>query len=270
MPFTFKNYGTFTGPNSLTGDYDYDVVSEETFWHTDLPTDTSFKLTDIAVVFFRDPSDYMGFYANGVNTNLVTLAKSTGPIPVFVGNIKNSLFSGNVFVNKNVTANGNVIANGVVKCNSVVRIAGVGNAAAYMKATRKIASSKKSFDIPHPTKKDHRLRYVCLEGPSAEVYVRGKLENNNIIDLPDYWEGLIDPETIGVNLTPFGTHQELFVEKIEWGKRVVIRNNLSSSISCFYTITAERKDTDKNIPEYKGLTPEDYPGDNNSYNVNGL
>ena len=30
----------------------------------------------------------------------------------------------------------------------------------------------------------------------------------------------------------------------------------------------ERKDTPKNIPEYQGLTPADYPGDNSDYLVN--
>jgi hypothetical protein len=32
-------------------------------------------------------------------------------------------------------------------------------------------------------------------------------------------------------------------------------------------VYGERKDTSKNIPEYKGLTPDDYPGDNNEYNL---
>ena len=38
------------------------------------------------------------------------------------------------------------------------------------------ANSKKAFDIPHPKKKGHRLRHICLEGPEAGVYVRGTTE----------------------------------------------------------------------------------------------
>lgn len=136
--------------------------------------------------------------------------------------------------------------------------------------TFKIAISKKSFDIQHPTKKDHRLRYICLEGPAAEVYVRGTLVNENVINLPDHWRGLVDQETIGVSLTPIGVYQELFVEKIEYGSRIIIKNNAGGPINCYYTITAERKDVEKNIPEYKGLTPADYPGDNSNYNINGF
>ena len=124
---------------------------------------------------------------------------------------------------------------------------------------------KKNFDIPHPTKEGWRLRHVCIEGPTADVYVRGKLNNSNVIELPEYWRRLIDPETITVNLTPVGTHQELHVDKIEWGTRILIKNNCSSAINCYYTVYGERADTDKNIPEYKG-TYDDYPGDNKQYN----
>lgn len=130
-----------------------------------------------------------------------------------------------------------------------------------------IWDNKKPFDILHPTKEGHRLRYVCLEGPSAEVYVRGKLKNSNVINLPDYWRGLVDEETIGVNLTPIGTYQELFWEKTE-DYKIIIKNNASSGIHCHYIVYGERKDTSKNIPEYKGLTPMDYPGDNREYNLN--
>lgn len=133
-----------------------------------------------------------------------------------------------------------------------------------------IWDAKKSFDIPHPTKDNYRLRYITLEGPNAEVYVRGKLKNENVIVLPDYWTGLVDVETIGVNLTPVGRWQELFVEKIEWGTRIIVKNNSGSQINCDYVVFGERKDTTKNIPEYPGLTPEDYPGDNREYNINTI
>ena len=125
-------------------------------------------------------------------------------------------------------------------------------------------SGKKDFDIPHPTKDGWRLRHVCIEGPTADVYVRGKLKDLNIINLPEYWKGLVDPETITINITPIGSYQELFVEKIEWGSRIIIKNNAGSSIHCHYTVSGERIDVDKNIPEYEG-TYDDYPGNNDEY-----
>ena len=53
-------------------------------------------------------------------------------------------------------------------------------------------NSKKPFDIPHPTKEGWRLRHVCIEGPTADVYVRGRLNNSNVIELPEYWRKLVD------------------------------------------------------------------------------
>lgn len=119
----------------------------------------------------------------------------------------------------------------------------------------------KPFDIPHPSKEGHRLRHVSLEGPEIGVYYRGALKDQNIIQIPDYWEGLINPETITVNLTPVGSYQELFVEKIEWGKTIFIKNRECSAINCYYTVYAERKDLQKLIVEYEGETIHDYPGE---------
>ena len=135
-------------------------------------------------------------------------------------------------------------------------------------AQTQAAIAKKPFDIPHPTKEGWRLRHVCIEGPTADVYVRGRLNNSNVIELPKYWRNLVDPETITVNITPIGTHQELYVDKIEWGTRILIKNNCGSGINCYYTVYGERADTDKNIPEYEG-TYNDYPGDNGQYTSSG-
>lgn len=259
MPFTFRHYGTFTGPNSLTGDYLYDSVSLEGMWQTDLPIDTSFKLTDVAVVFYNNEFDYMGYHLYGFNTNLAVLEKNTGPLPVLLANVSNTLFNGNTFANGNVVTNGNVVANGNIVCNGIVSVSGIGElVTAHLNA---LAQPAKPFDIPHPSKPEtHRLRHVSLEGPEIGVYYRGKLENESVIEIPHYWYDLIHPESITVNLTPFGSYQELYVEKIESGKRIIVKSNSESPINCYYTIYAERKDLDKLIIEYEGKTIRDYPG----------
>ncbi len=123
-------------------------------------------------------------------------------------------------------------------------------------------SAKKDFDIPHPTKDGWRLRHVCIEGPSADVYYRGKL-SGNIIELPEYWKGLVDEDTITVSLTPIGEYQQLSVEVIH-DNRIYIKNHLNTSSHCYYLICAERKDVEKNIPEYQGGY-DDYPGNNTDY-----
>ena len=75
-------------------------------------------------------------------------------------------------------------------------------------------SAKKNFDIPHPTKEGWRLRHTCPEGPSNDVYFRGRISNKDKIYLPKYWEELVDPTTITVNLTPIGAHQNVIVKEL--------------------------------------------------------
>lgn len=109
-----------------------------------------------------------------------------------------------------------------------------------------ISATNKSFVIDHPTKPNMKLRYGSLEGPENGVYVRGKLVDENIINLPDYWTGLVDDSTITVNLTPIGKQCNLFVDKIEKNK-IYIKCGIFQKINCFYTVFAERKD----IPSLK-------------------
>ena len=129
--------------------------------------------------------------------------------------------------------------------------------------------SWKGFDIKHPNKENHRLRHICLEGPEAGVYIRGKLIDSNVIDLPDYWRGLIDPESITVSLTQIGSSQDLIVDKIEWGNKVHIKSGNASAINCFYTIHASRIDGEPLIVEYEGETPAEYPGSPRQFSISG-
>jgi hypothetical protein len=114
-----------------------------------------------------------------------------------------------------------------------------------------VAAPFKLFDIPHPNKPGMRLKHACIEGPEVGVYYRGRLIGNNVIELPDYWHNLVDPESITVNLTPHTHYQELYVKNIEWGRKINVVNNTGGSIDCSYTIYAERKDVEKLEIEYK-------------------
>ena len=128
----------------------------------------------------------------------------------------------------------------------------------------------KGFDIKHPNKDNHRLRHICVEGPEAAVYIRGRLTGNNTIKLPEYWDGLIDPESITVSLTQIGYSQDLIVEGIEWGKIVKVKSGNGTSIDCYYTIQAARIDGEPLIVEYEGETPADYPGNSAQFSISGF
>jgi len=113
-------------------------------------------------------------------------------------------------------------------------------------------ATTKSFVIDHPTKANMKLRYVSLEGPEAGVYVRGRITGSTTIELPDYWVGLVDAETVTVNLTPIGSFQAVYVTGTDAEKvTIAIDNKPNSDIDCYYTIFAERKDVDKLVVEYE-------------------
>lgn len=130
--------------------------------------------------------------------------------------------------------------------------------------------SWKGFDIKHPNKENHRLRHICLEGPEAGVYIRGRLTGTNTIKLPEYWDGLVDPESITVSLTQIGYSQDLIVEGIEWGKIVKVKSGNGTSIDCYYTIQASRIDGEPLIVEYEGETPAQYPGSKDQFSISGF
>ena len=114
--------------------------------------------------------------------------------------------------------------------------------------TGTLTATSKSFDIEHPTREGKRLRYGSLEGPENGVYVRGKLSSNKVIELPDYWTGLVDENTITVSLTPIGSNVILWVQKVEDNK--VYIEAIPSIFECYYHVFAERKDIDKITVEY--------------------
>ena len=107
-----------------------------------------------------------------------------------------------------------------------------------------ISATNKSFVIDHPTKSGMKLRYGSLEGPENGVYVRGRIEGTNVIELPDYWTGLVDPGTITVHLTPIGRFCNAYVDIIADNK-IYIKSYIFNKINCFYIVYAERKDIPK-------------------------
>ena len=128
--------------------------------------------------------------------------------------------------------------------------------------------SWKGFDIKHPNKEGHRLRHICLEGPEAGVYYRGRIKNEKMIRLPSYWKGLVNIDTITVQLQPVGAHQNIIVKR--WDDEFIyLQGQGGMPINCFYHVFGERIDGEKLIIEYEGDTPDKYPGDQSQYSISG-
>jgi hypothetical protein len=168
---------------------------------------------------------------------------------------------GNIQVDEGVVVQGRVTVAGVVKAPTFDGVA-TGN---------KVLAA---FDIPHVTQNGKRIRHIVAEGPEPGIYIRGKLKDSNVIELPEYWDGLIDPETITVTLTQIGYSQDLIVDKIEWGKNIIIRSGVGANIHCYYEVWAARwvnpmDHSEKLHIVYEGESPADYPGENESFLIGG-
>ena len=179
-----------------------------------------------------------------------------GALPLGLSNPYSLCASANAAVMGNLDVNFRIQAGGQVSGSSVIDYSG------------NVLAAKKDFDIPHPTKDDWRLRHVAPEAPSADVYVRGRVTNKKEIVLPDYWKGLVDWTTITVNLTPIGSHQSVIVKRFD-EEKIYLQSNGGMPIDCFYHVYAERQDCERNIAEYEGTSPDDYPGDNTQYLQSG-
>ena len=130
------------------------------------------------------------------------------------------------------------------------------------------ALKDKGFDIEHPTREGKRVRHICVEGPESAIYIRGKLKGTHIIDIPEYWQGLVDYDTITVNLTPCGKPDlSLYVKEIKDNKIILSSDHLTQ-VECFYQVWADRIGPEL-IVEYDGESPADYPGDQSGHSIAG-
>jgi hypothetical protein len=262
-----NNQGVFIAPPSGSGDLtsfrEDDDFSTELF---DDPIVQASLPNNVGIAFIKSsdsPADFATISLKEDNTstiyvdNTVSICSFVVSNDVFVGYttgvtsipVANGV-NGNLYVNKDITAN-EVTANEVT-ANEVT-------------ASGITLTSRKAFDIQHPNKPGWRLRHICLEGPESAVYFRGRLTGHNIIELPSYWKGFVDPESITVSLTQIGSSQDLIVERIEWGSKIVIRSGTATNIDCYYLVHGTRMDGENLIVEYEG---NQYPGDNSQYSIN--
>ncbi len=161
----------------------------------------------------------IGYDATGLGSNTVVLGNPSITTTRLQGNvgIGTDAPDGKLSVVGNITVTGNTIIDG------------------------DLIASTKSFVIPHPIKEGKKLHYGSLEGPEHGVYVRGKLNNTNIIELPEYWTKLVDEDSITVNLTPYNHYQKLYVKSIKDNKIYIGNNNwFNKKICCDYTVYATR------------------------------
>jgi len=62
-----------------------------------------------------------------------------------------------------------------------------------------------------------------------------------MIDFPEFWADLVDFDSIVVQLTPIGSHQKLFVEKIRDNGVYISNKKIGERLDYFYNIYGEKK-----------------------------
>ena len=174
----------------------------------------------------------------------------THPDKVIMAKGGDTYFLGNHDQVGNMDVSGNLTIEGTMK-------------AGYATWSGSIVATTKLFDIQHPSKDGHRLAHGCLEGPEHAVYTRGRVCNGkNVIDLPEYWSGLVDFETLTVQLTSIGSHQNVIVKRISpMERKIYLQAQGGMPVDAFYHIMAERIDSDKLVVEYEGNSVEDSPNE---------
>ena len=176
------------------------------------------------------------------------------------------------------------VGNAVTNLNGALNVAGTVTAPIFIgvisgttginKETAAAIKAAKAFDIPHETKPGKRIRHICVEGPEAGIYIRGRLKNDNVIKLPEYWDGLVDYDSITVQLQPIGDrHFHLNVSDID-KERIVVQEADDKPFECFYHVWVARWIDPKNHDEelhvvYDGQSPKDYPGNSESFSIAG-
>ena len=166
---------------------------------------------------------------------------------------------GDVTIIGNTDQTGDIEASGTITANNFV--------GSVSTASGK-SSGAKAFDIEHPSKDGYRLRHICIEGPESAVYYRGRLRSQKKIVLPKYWKGLVNIDTITVQLQPIGVHQDIIVKRWD-DESVYLQAQGALPINCFFHVFGERVDGEKLIIEYEGNTPDKYPGDQSQYSISG-
>jgi hypothetical protein len=239
----FANYAGIT-LNGSTTDNDYNILSRATDQnlYINRPSGNS--------IIFREANGTQAVISSGGNVGIGTAFPSSR-LSVFGST---STTSNVVYVRENQPSAAGTAVMWLQNSagTDLLFVSGSGNVgigtsspAFNLEVAGTFAAATKSFVIPHPIRPGWKLRYGSLEGPENGVYVRGASQSE-VIDLPDYWEPLVDPASITVQLTPIGKWQSLYVESIE-NNRIKIGRGwfmrlLGIKPNYFYTVNGARRD----------------------------
>jgi hypothetical protein len=129
------------------------------------------------------------------------------------------------------------VSSGNLTCSSGNIVCSSGNISADY---GNITGYYKDFLIEHPTQEGKKLRHGCLEGPEYGAYFRGK-SSDSIIECPEYWTGLVEEDSVTVQLTAIGPNQNIYVDHIDEDGNIHVGSNTDEPLNYYYTVNGERQ-----------------------------
>lgn len=164
---------------------------------------------------------------------------------LFVNSTNDRVGIGTITPNEKLTVSGNLSSTGTVSASAA-------NISGDIIANR-VQATVKNFYITHPTKQGKHLVYSSLESPYNGVQLtgEGRVENGIcVIELPDYLNNLIHPDSIHIQLTNYEHSKSLYVDRInieQTNFTVKYNSWLSKSLKLkfFWLLNGVRKDIER-------------------------
>lgn len=79
-----------------------------------------------------------------------------------------------------------------------------------------------------------------MEGPEYGAYFRGK-SSDSIIECPEYWLGLVEEDSVTVQLTAIGPNQNIYVDHIDEDGNIHVGSNTDEPLNYYYMVNGERR-----------------------------
>ena len=183
--------------------------NEVTFFHSDLVFDPN---TGGNVIQETSSADFK-FFRAGESGYANSALELTGSL----------LVKGNTTLNGSLTITGSQLITDDITSDGTIR------------------ARVKSFDIPHPTRKNKRLVYGALEGPEHGIYCRGESKELKTL-LPPEWRAMVNTKGITVQITPIGEWQPLYFKKLHSNWLYFGCGDDRKNVHFYWEIKGERTD----------------------------
>jgi hypothetical protein len=108
----------------------------------------------------------------------------------------------------------------------------------------------KNFCIDHPLDKDKYLIHACIEGPTADVYYRGRVEFERgdaecRVDLPEWFNKLVILDSVTIHITTINSFTNTCVDIDNLNENyftIKRQKDFEQKLSCFWEVKGERED----------------------------